>query len=292
MSVDAWGYRDGDHITPDVVAVAPLGGGVIYEVWRAFDERLYAPVVAKIMRPSAVQIEHRRHDVAREADLLGRLQHPSVVRLFGFDADAERPYLIMENIDGPSLSATIGRHGGLPIQQLVPLAVELGSAAHFLRHAGVCHLDIKPSNVIMGAPAKLIDLSIALDAEVAADTDRPVGSDQYMAPEQCLPGELGSIGPASDMWGIGATLFRAAVGRRAFSTGDPGATDPSVKWPQLVEDHRPIPDHVSPAFMALVLSCLERDPADRPLPTEFVDALEPIMATMPQAKLSGFSIKL
>lgn len=292
MTKQTWGISGGDHITPDVVAVSSLGGGILYEVWRAFDERLYAPVVVKILRPDVAADERRRRELAREAEFLDRLRHPSIVRLFDVDPEGERPHLVIENIDGPSLSSLIGKHGGLPIQQLVPLAIELGSAAHFLRRQGICHLDIKPSNVIMGAPAKLIDLSIALSAEAAAATTHPVGSDQYMAPEQCRPHELGTMGPASDMWGIGATLFRAAVGRRAFTTGDPDADDPAVKWPQLVEDHRPVPEKVPAAFAELVLACLDRDPAHRPLPAEFVDAMEPIMARMPTAKLSGFSIKL
>lgn len=292
MTEDTWGFAAGDYIAPEVVAVAPLGGGVIYEVWRAFDERLYAPVVIKVMRPAALAVPGRRTDLVREADLLERLRHPSIVRVFDADAEAERPYLIVENIDGPSLSSAIGRHGGLPIQQLVPLAIELGAAAHYLRRVGICHLDIKPSNVILGAPAKLLDLSIALDAQIAAETHHPVGSDQYMAPEQCEPHRRGVMGPASDMWGIGTTLFRAAVGRRAFSTGDPDAATAAERWPQLVERPRRVPEKVPAAFAALILSCLDPDPERRPLPADFVDALEPIMAAMPQARLAGFSIKL
>lgn len=291
MTSSTWGLQQGDHIAPGVVALSPLGGGIAYEAWVGFDERLYAPVVVKVLRPDARDDEHKRADFDREVEFLTRLEHPSIVRIFGADAEAERPHIVLENIDGPNLSKLIGRHGALPVQQLIPLAIELGAAAHYLRAEGICHLDIKPSNVIMGAPAKLIDLSVAVSVEEAAVADYPIGSDQYMAPEQCLPGERGTMGPASDMWGVGATLFRAAVGRRAFTTGEESASGPA-RWPQLVERPRQIPDRVPPAFAELLLACLAPEASERPEPAAFVDALEPLMANMPTARLSGFKIKL
>ncbi len=157
-----------------------------------------------------------------------RLNHPGIARLFAYDDEGERPYLVLENIDGPSLSSLISKHGYVPLHQLLPLGLELSSALHYLRQEGVCHLDLKPSNVIMGAPAKLIDFSIAMDVKDATDLDEPLGSDEYMAPEQCLPGELGVVGHASDMWAFGATMFRAAAGYRAYER--------EPRWLQLTEE--------------------------------------------------------
>lgn len=281
---DTWGLAGGDLIAPGLTAVKSVGGGEVYEAWLAFDERLYAPVIAKVMRPGHVDVDSSRAGLLREVEMLSRLSHPGVVRLFAYDDEASRPYLVLENIDGPNLSSLISKHGYLPIHQLLPLGLELASALHYLRGAGVCHLDVKPSNVIMGAPAKLIDLSIAMDVKDAADLDYPVGSDEYMAPEQCKPGELGEVGPASDMWAFGATMFRAAAGYRAF------VRDP--RWAQLTEQPHALPHFVPGELADLLMASLAADPAMRPAPIDVAEALEPMLANLPQARLSGFKIKL
>lgn len=280
---DTWGLAGGDAIAPGLTAVKPVGGGTSYEAWLAFDERLYAPVVAKVVRPCQLGASTRA-DLAHEVEMLRRLNHPGIARLFAYDDEGERPYLVLENIDGPSLSSLISKHGYLPLHQLLPLGLELASALHYLRQEGICHLDVKPSNVIMGAPAKLIDFSIAMDLKDAADLREPLGSDEYMAPEQCRPGELGTIGHASDMWGFGATMFRAAAGYRAFER--------EPRWLQLIEEPYALPDFVPTALSDLIHACLSPDPADRPLPDEAARALEPMLERLPQARLSGFKITL
>ena len=280
---DTWGLAGGDAIAPGLTAVKSVGGGTMYEAWLAFDERLYAPVVVKVVRPGQVG-DSARADLLREVEMLGRLNHPGVARLFAYDDEGGRPYLVLENIDGPNLSSLISKHGYVPLHQLLPLGLELCSALHYLRHEGVCHLDLKPSNVIMGAPAKLIDFSVAMDAKVAAELTDPLGSDEYMAPEQCVPGELGTMGHASDMWGFGATMFRAAAGYRAFER--------EPRWLQLTEAPYGLPDFVPTALGDLIYACLSREPGDRPLPVEAAEALEPMLERLPQARLSGFKISL
>lgn len=279
---DTWGLVGGDTIAPGLTAVKPVGGGTVYEAWLAFDERMYAPVIVKIVRPGQVDDDAARGGLEREVEMLRSLNHPGIARLFAYDSEGERPYLVLENIDGPSLSSLISSYGHLPLHQLLPLGLELCSALHYLRHAGVCHLDLKPSNVIMGAPAKLIDFSIALDAKEAADLDHPIGSDEYMAPEQCLPGQLGTPGHASDMWAFGATMFRAAAGYRAWER--------EPRWLQLTEPAYGLPDFVPPALADLIHACLVADPADRPTPQAVAEALEPMLERLPKARLSGFKI--
>lgn len=281
---DTWGLAGGDLIAPGLTAVKAVGGGEVYEAWLAFDERLYAPVIAKVMRPGHVDIDSSRAGLLREVEMLSRLSHPGVVRLFAYDDETARPYLVLENIDGPNLSSLISKHGYLPLHQLLPLGLELASALHYLRATGICHLDVKPSNVIMGAPAKLIDLSIAMDVKQATDLDHPVGSDEYMAPEQCRPGEFGQIGHASDMWAFGATMFRAAAGYRAFER--------EPRWAQLTDAPHELPHYVPAELGALLVSCLALDPDVRPTPIDVAEAFEPMMARLPQARLSGFKITL
>lgn len=281
---DTWGLAGGDAIAPGLTAVKPVGGGTVYEAWLAFDERMYAPVIVKVVRPGQTAIESARTGLVREVEMLSRLNHPGIARLFAYDDEGERPYLVLENIDGPSLSSLIATHGYLPLHQLLPLGLELCSALHYLRGQEICHLDLKPSNVIMGAPAKLIDFSIAMDAKAAADLDDPLGSDEYMAPEQCVPKERGTVGHESDMWAFGATMFRAAAGYRAY--------DREPRWLQLTEEPYGLPDFVPAALGDLIHRCLADDPSDRPLPDEAAEALEPMLERLPQARLSGFKIKL
>ena len=279
---ETWGLAEGDLIAPGLAAVADLGGGNLYEVWLAFDERLHTLVVAKMLRPSHLDVDSSRQAMAREVAMLQRLQHPSVVRMFGHDLDAPKPHFTLEYIDGPTLSSLIRTHGALPVHQLLPLALELASALHYLGTENAVHLDLKPSNVIMGAPAKLVDLSIAMDATAAAEIDYPLGSDEYMAPEQCVPGTHGQMGPASDVWGLGATLYRAATGVRPFHR--------EPRWSQLYDEPMPMPPTVAPPVAAIILDCMAPDPADRPSPAEITARIEPMMEALPTAWLSGFSL--
>ncbi len=281
---DTWGLAGGDAIAPGLTAVRSVGGGDVFEAWSAFDERLHAPVVVKIVRPDHVDVEGSRVGLLREVEMLSRLNHPGIVRLFAYDDEGPRPYLVLENVDGPNLSSLISRHGHLPLHQLLPLGLELASALHYLRHERVCHLDVKPSNVIMGAPAKLIDLSVAMDVADARALDHPVGSDEYMAPEQCEPGERGTVDHASDVWGFGATMFRAAAGYRAF--------DREPRWQQLTHGPAALPHFVPRELGDLIASCLAPAAADRPEPSDIARAIEPMMDRLPRARLSGFKISL
>ena len=283
MPDDVWGLAGGDEIAPGLTAVKDLGGGTVYEAWLAFDERLHAPVVVKVLRPGHVEDPASRAGFDREIGLLSRLAHPGITRVFSYDDEAERPYFVLEHVDGPNLSRLIGKHGAVPEHQLLPLALELASVLHYLHGEDVLHLDIKPSNVIMGSPAQLIDLSVALDASEASALDHAVGSDEYMAPEQCLPGERGTVGPAADVWGLGATLFRAAAGFRAF--------DRDPRWAQLHDEPKPLPAHVHPGAADLIGRCLDPDPSARPTPTQIAHDLEPMIAGLPSARLSGFTLK-
>lgn len=293
MSDSEWGFQPGDRILPDVIAQKLLGGGEAYEAYLAFDEVLFSPVVIKVVRPDQVGNESTLRGLRREIAALDLVDHPAVVRYFHGDADYERPYVALENIDGPRLSSLIRRHGQLPVQQLLPLGLEVASALHYLRQRDVIHLDLKPGNIIMGAPARVIDLSVARSEQAARELTSPIGTDEYMAPEQCDPPNTGTPGFASDMWGLGATLFHAAAGYRAFDVASSDDDAPAEeRFPQLSSDPYALPDFVDDGIAKLIYACLEADPAQRPTPREFAEALEPLIAAMPKARLSGFKISL
>ncbi|MGH2953871.1 MAG: serine/threonine-protein kinase [Solirubrobacterales bacterium] len=286
-----WGFAEGDEIAPRLSVLRRLGGGHRYEAYLAFSEELWTTCVVKVVRPDLVDDEHTLSGLRSEVALLDRLSHPVIVRGFGSDLGGERPHVVLEHLEGPRLSTLLRKYGPLPAEQLVPLAVQLAAAIHYLDGAGVVHLDVKPSNVIMGAPPRLIDLSVALDAADAQTLTRPVGTDSYMAPEQCLPAELGPVGPPADVWGLGATLYRALSGEPAFGRAVEEPRSPEERWPQLVGEPAPL-DGADPALAAPILSCLAREPAARPAAREVAEALEPVLGALPKPRLSRLKPRL
>jgi eukaryotic-like serine/threonine-protein kinase len=276
-----WAFAEGDEIVPGRRAAGLLGGGHRYEAWLAWDERLRALVVAKLIRPDQTDGEGARRTLAREASMLERLAHPLLVRSFGSDALGERPHLVLEFVEGPRLSTLIRRFG-LVLEQVVPLALNLCSVLHYLAEEGVVHLDVKPRNIIMAGSPRLIDLSIAHDLDELGSLSGPAGTDAYMAPEQCDPESRAEIGSASDVWGLGVTVHEAFTGMLPF----PRPSE-SERHPQLSRPPR-VAEGVPPKLAPLLLSCLEARPADRPTAAELGDALEPFVAALPAPKLGRF----
>jgi len=282
---DSWHLRQGDAVTPELTAMRLLGGGAAYEAYLAFDEVTYGPVVVKVVRPDQVDDEHTLRGLAREVETLERVNHPVVVRGLRHRLDGERPHVVLEHVEGPRLSSLIRRHGRLQEPQYLPLAIEVAGALHYFRGRDVVHLDIKPSNVIMGSPARLIDLSVARRRQRAKGSRR-IGTDHYMSPEQADPETHGGAGHEADVWGLGATLFHAVAGYRAFDRGDPDAERLADRYPQLVQPPRELPDDVPPVVADVVRAALDRRPSARPLPSELADALEPVVAGLPAPRLT------
>jgi eukaryotic-like serine/threonine-protein kinase len=282
----AWGFHEGDEIVPGRHVLRRLGGGFRYEAYLVWDDTLYAVVVAKVVRPGLVESRRALRGLADEAAMLSRLNHPVIVRCFDAVLDGARPHLVLEHLEGPRLSTLLRKYGPLPVEQLVPLAIQLSSALHYVEGQGVVHLDVKPSNIIMGAPPRLIDLSVALTAAECETLETSVGTDAYMAPEQCDPKALGPVGAPADVWGLGVTLYRAATGEHPFS--EPGARGaiPSERWPQLVEAPETLDGRVPPAVAEPIMACLAYEPDERPQPGEVASTLEPILGALPKPRLS------
>lgn len=277
-----WRLKQEDPIAPGLSALKLLGGGLRYEAYLAWDERLRSLVVVKVVRPGLVEDARTLEGLAEEVEMLSRLAHPVLVRSFGADLEGPRPHVVLEHLDGPRLSTLLRKHGPLPAEQLLPLALQLSAAAHYLAAEGVVHLDVKPSNIIMGAPARLIDLSVARTTADCARLTSAVGTDSYMAPEQCLPQDGAAVGAAADVWGIGVTLYRAVAGERPFERGDPDAEQPEERWPQLAAAPRPLPDRVPGPLADAIMSCLAHDPAERPAAGDLADVLEPQLGALPR----------
>ena len=172
-----------------------------------------------------------------------KLAHPVLVR--GFDAVLEgpHPHLLIEHLEGPTLGRLIRRHGPLPMEQLIPLALHVAATLHYMAGESWVHLDVKPDNIVMGIPPRLIDLSIARPFERAKRLRGSIGTDAYMPPEQCdADAHPGEVGAASDVWGLGATLYHAVAGKVPFprKKGASESPDLNTRFPQLVEDPDPL----------------------------------------------------
>jgi eukaryotic-like serine/threonine-protein kinase len=281
-----WKFREEDEIVPGLTALTLLGGGLRYEAYLAWHERLRALVVAKVVRPDLVEDESTLAGLQREIEILERLNHPIVVRSFGGEVAGPRPHVVLEHLEGLRLSSLHRKHGPLLLEQLVALAIEISSALHYLAAEGLVHLDVKPSNIIMGAPPRLIDLSIARTFEQCARLRSPVGTDAYMAPEQVtVPSD--ELGPPADIWGLGASLHEAVTGKRPFRKGERDSADLEERFPQLTDEPPELPAFVPAALAASIMACLARDPAARPAPGELGDRLQLVLEGMPKPKLSN-----
>jgi len=289
-SKDSWGFAEGDPITAELSALKLLGGGSAFEAWLAFDEITFSAVVVKVLRPSQVEDESSLRGLRREVSALAEINHPVVVRGLRGAADDERPHVVLENIDGPRLSSLIRRYGRLQDYQYLPLAIDIAASLHYFAHIGWTHLDIKPSNVIMGSPARLIDLSVARPEVDARRLTYPIGTDAYMSPEQCDPGARVPT-YASDVWGLGATLFHAVAGHKPFPQGDPDVDAVHARFPQLTSAPAVLPDDVPSEVAKVIDACLQVVPEARPLPAEVSDALQPVLERLPRGSLAGFKIR-
>lgn len=276
----SWELEEGEEIHPGRVVLKAIGGGNRYEVCLVWDESLYALGVAKLIRPDQVEDEKALRDLEREVEALESLAHPTLVRCFDAVADGPHPHVLIEHLEGPSLRRLIRRDGAIGLEQLLPLAAHVAGALQYMANSGYVHLDVKPDNIVMGIPPRLIDLSIARTLERAARTSGPLGTDPYMAPEQCVetPDPPG-IGPAADAWGLGATLFHAVSGEKPFT---PGSEDGGAeRFPQLSEPPSELPARLPESLRALILELLDPDPAGRPSCGEVVGRLEPLIGELP-----------
>lgn len=279
MTENRWDFQEGEEIVPGRYALQLLGGGNRYEAYLAWDDEMHCLVVAKLLRPDAAGDERALRNLWAEAEALATLAHPVLLRSFGVVAEGPHPHLALEHLEGPRLSTLIRKQRKLAIEQAVPLGVQLCSALVYMHHNEMVHLDVKPKNIIMGGPPRLIDLSVARSFSGAAALTDTVGTDAYMAPEQCEPKLLGGSGPAADVWGWGVTMYEALTGRLPFpripDSGDDG------RFPQLHLDPAPM-DETPERLVDLIMSTLAKRPDDRPEMEQVASDVEEMSAMLPR----------
>lgn len=269
----SWGLRAGDTIAPGRTVVEALGGGRDVEVYLVWDDHLYALAAAKILRPHRIQSATAWRHLRREGELLMRLAHPCLLRGYGLALEGKYPHLLMEYVEGRTLRSLVRRYGPLGKEQWLPFLAHLASTLAYLKNESLVHLDIKPSNVMVGLRPTLLDLGIARTVAAAGELRQAIGTQSWMAPEQCHPVDAASIGSATDVWGLGATLHYALTGELPFPSRDPG--EPA---PQLLLEPRPLPTHVPRELAGILRQMLARAPTDRPTPEAIVAAVEGVLS--------------
>ena len=179
-------------------------------------------VAVKVLRPEIADDPDFRRRFDREVTALMRVRGGCTVRVIEADTESDRPFMVTEYAEGPSLADYIDQYGSLSGDMLYGLATGLADALTVIHAAGIVHRDLKPSNVILAQDGpKVIDFGIAqtLDGTSFTQTGVMVGSPGFMAPEQIT----GRPGPAADIFVWGVTVAYAAVGHSPWGTGNTDA---------------------------------------------------------------------
>lgn len=197
----------------------------------------------------------------REAQIIGRLAHPSIVSLYDVGIDAEgMPYFVMEYVEGNTLEKAL-EAGPLPMERAAIWATDLAAALSRAHRAKIIHGDVKPANILItqDGQLKLGDFGIARIATQVSSSGRVMGTPSYLSPEQILGNTQDT---RSDLFSLGIILYQMATGVRPFSGSSVGAV-----CAQIITAEPPPPSHYNPAlpreFDRVVMRCLEKDPKHR-----------------------------
>ncbi|PTH88085.1 serine/threonine protein kinase [Streptomyces sp. A244] len=240
-----------------------LGRGGMSVVWRATDRLLGRSVAVKELpydeTLSAAQARRRRDRTLREARALAQLSHPHIIVVHDVVEDDERPYIVMELIEGGSLADRLAQRGPVDAAEAARIGIALLGALGAAHAAGVLHRDLKPDNVLLETGTDrvvLTDFGIAQVAGTPTLTENGsfVGSPEYTAPERMSGARTG---PESDLWSLGALLCAALSGQSPFHRDSLGGILHAV----VVGDIQP-PAQVGP-LLPVVRGLLERDPDRR-----------------------------
>jgi serine/threonine protein kinase len=258
-----WDLKRAQEIDPTLVVIDQLGLGSRYEAYRAWDRSLFCEVAVKVVRPHRVDDDRAIEGFERETAIGMRLAHPYLVRFLRWSPKAPRPYLVMEFVTAPTLGQHLDDVGPVSIPEVCLLGIRMAGALHHMHANNTLHLDVKPHNVTMGDPPKLLDLSLARSFAGGLKLRHSIGTRQFMPPEQCDHGEAT---PQSDLFGLGATLYDGVSGNLPFPEGDEAAQGRAERYPQLEVDALPLSQvaDVPRGLEHVIMACLQRDPARRP----------------------------
>jgi serine/threonine protein kinase len=218
--------------------------------------------------------EEARNRAMREGRIAARLQHPNAITVFAVEEDGGRPWLVMEYLPSKSLATVLGESGRLPVDEVVKIGTQLGSALAAAHKAGIVHRDIKPGNVLIGddGTVKISDFGVsrAVGDVTMTATGEIAGTPGFFAPEVAR-GEEASF--AADVFSVGATLYNAVEGVPPFGDGDN-----AIALLHRISSGRITPPSLAGPLTPLLLRLLEPKPEDRPTMPEALDALTALAA--------------
>ena len=258
------------HSAPLVLS-EKLGEGGMGVVYRAESEDYSGPVAVKYLREDLAADDVILRRFQKEASTLRQLRHPNIAMVFDFVIE-NGPYMVMEYVDGESLSNVFAYEKAVPPQRVIDWVIQVTSALQVAHGKGIVHRDLKPSNILLcetarGETVKLVDFGIAKvttgtnTATQLTQTGEIIGSPTYMSPEQCL-GQ--SIDQRSDIYSLGCIVYEALAGKQLFTASNSvqyivhHISTPVVK--QLHELRR---TGFSPSLISILGKMLEKDPKKR-----------------------------
>ena len=258
--------------------LAPIGAGGMGEVYKARDTRLERTVAVKVLPQHLSSSPEIRQRFEREAKTVSQFSHSHICALYDVGREGETEYLVMEYLEGETLSDRLAK-GALPLEQTLRFGVEIADALDKAHRQGIVHRDLKPGNVmITKSGVKLLDFGLAKamaqPVQQSGMTALPtvigtgqnltqegtiLGTFQYMAPEQLEGREADG---RTDIFSFGCLLYEMATGKKAFSGGTQASLISSImkEEPQPISAIAPM---TPPALDRVVKKCLAKDPEDR-----------------------------
>ena len=246
-------------------ALAQLGAGAMGIVYRAQDDVLGRSVAIKALNTRDTSTRER---FLREARAIGAVLHPNILAVYDAGTDDNTPYLVMELAANGTLRDRIA-HGPLPIEAVRQVGIQIARALAAAHAANIVHRDVKPANILAAGDVwKLADFGIArLPDSTLTVEGQFLGSPSYAAPESLRAAQFS---PASDIYGLGATLYEALAGAPPHGDHDMQSVVRKLEQdPPLLSMRREVPAALEDAIMAT----LARDPAQRPSADELAHLL-------------------
>jgi serine/threonine-protein kinase len=242
-----------------------LGAGGMGSVWAAVQEPLGRPVALKVLHAALTAEAQMVARFKREAELAASIHHPNIVQVTDFGFEDGRAYLVMDRLEGSSLAATLAREGALSEARVRRMALQILDALEAAHARDVVHRDLKPDNIFIVRVSgmelvKLLDFGIASlasrgDEPTMTATGQVLGTPAYMAPEQARGKRVDG---RTDLFAVGAILYEALTGRRAFS----GENYHELMFAVVEQEPPPIAEvrgDVTPELVAIVERALAKD---------------------------------
>ncbi|HEV2616598.1 MAG TPA: protein kinase, partial [Candidatus Acidoferrales bacterium] len=255
--------------------LGPAGAGGMGEVYRARDTRLGRDVAVKVLPEAFARDAERMARLRREAQVLASLNHPNIAAIYGFEDSGATHALVMELVEGPTLSAHI-KQGAIPVEEVLPIAKQICEGVEYAHERGIIHRDLKPSNVKVtpDGHVKVLDFGLAKAIEgdssatniensptlsaMATRAGIILGTAAYMSPEQA---KGKAVDRRTDIWAFGCVLYEMLAGRMAF--GGETATETLAAILKSEPDWSQLPSATPAQVHVLLRRCLEKDPRQR-----------------------------